>query len=175
MRRITRGRARRVVRSTRRTRSHRKCRSSEHCLEANKWAMQVLGGYGYTRDYPLERLYRDNRLNHIHEGTFGIQGIDLLGRKVGGDKGRTMRRFIALMRETGAAASRIEHLSEDAARMAECLDALSETTDALLGCGDPAVRLANATVYLDAFGHDRAVQHTDRRRPSPRHIPGGAQ
>ena len=126
---------------------------SEHCLEANKWAMQVLGGYGYTRDYPLERLYRDNRLNHIHEGTFGIQGIDLLGRKVGGDKGRTMRRFIALMRETGAAASRIEHLSEDAARMAECLDALSETTDALLGCGDPAVRLANATVYLDAFGH----------------------
>src|SRR5690606_41533020 len=46
---------------------------SEHCLEANKWAIQILGGYGYTRDYPLERLYRDNRLNHIHEGTFGIQ------------------------------------------------------------------------------------------------------
>ncbi len=126
---------------------------SEHCLEANKWAMQVLGGYGYTRDYPLERLYRDNRLNHIHEGTFGIQGIDLLGRKIGGDKGRTMRRFMEIMRRTAAAASGIERLSEDAARMTECLDALSETTDMLLACGDPAVRLANATVYLDAFGH----------------------
>ena len=55
---------------------------SEHCLEANKLAIQVLGGYGYTRDYPVERLYRDNRLNHIHEGTFAIHGIDLLGRKV---------------------------------------------------------------------------------------------
>ncbi|MEC9344240.1 MAG: acyl-CoA dehydrogenase family protein, partial [Pseudomonadota bacterium] len=55
---------------------------SEFCLEANKLAMQVLGGYGYTRDYPLEQLYRDNRLNAIHEGTNGIQAIDLLGRKV---------------------------------------------------------------------------------------------
>jgi butyryl-CoA dehydrogenase len=60
------------------------CKSwpSEYCLEANKLAIQVLGGYGYTREYPVERLYRDNRLNHIHEGTWGIQGIDILGRKV---------------------------------------------------------------------------------------------
>ena len=50
---------------------------SEHALEANKWAIQVLGGYGYTRDYPVERLYRDNRLNMIHEGTNGIQALDL--------------------------------------------------------------------------------------------------
>ena len=55
---------------------------SEFCLEANKHAIQVLGGYGYTRDFPVERLYRDNRLNSIHEGTHGIQGLDLLGRKV---------------------------------------------------------------------------------------------
>src|SRR3546814_10440412 len=54
---------------------------SEFCLEANKLAIQVLGGYGYTRDYPVERLYRDNRLNPIHEGTNGIQALDLLGRK----------------------------------------------------------------------------------------------
>ena len=60
------------------------CKSwpSEYCLEANKLAIQVLGGYGYTREYPVERLYRDNRLNHIHEGTWGIQGLDILGRKV---------------------------------------------------------------------------------------------
>ena len=50
-------------------------------LEANDLAIQVLGGYGYTREYPVEQYYRDNRLNPIHEGTNGIQAIDLLGRK----------------------------------------------------------------------------------------------
>ena len=55
---------------------------SQWCLEANSLAIQVHGGYGYTRDYDVEQLYRDNRLNPIHEGTHGIQGLDLLGRKV---------------------------------------------------------------------------------------------
>ena len=55
---------------------------SEWCLEANSLAIQVLGGYGYTRDFPVEQYWRDNRLNMIHEGTHGIQALDLLGRKV---------------------------------------------------------------------------------------------
>ena len=126
---------------------------SEHCLEANKWAIQVLGGYGYTRDYPVERLYRDNRLNHIHEGTFGIQGMDLLGRKVAGDRGETLLRFISSMRETAAAASAHARLREEAGRLSESLDALSGTAQTLIDCADPAWRLANATIYLDAFGH----------------------
>ena len=66
---------------------------AEHCLEANKWAIQVLGGYGYTGHYVVERLYRDNKLNHIHEGTFGIQGIDLLSRKIIGDRGEALDRL----------------------------------------------------------------------------------
>ena len=55
---------------------------SEWCLEANSLAIQVLGGYGYTRDFGVEQYWRDNRLNMIHEGTHGIQALDLLGRKV---------------------------------------------------------------------------------------------
>ena len=55
---------------------------SEFCLEANSLAIQVHGGYGYTRDFPVEQYWRDNRLNMIHEGTHGIQAADLLGRKV---------------------------------------------------------------------------------------------
>ena len=55
---------------------------SQWCLEANSLAIQVLGGYGYTREYDVEQHYRDNRLNPIHEGTHGIQSLDLLGRKV---------------------------------------------------------------------------------------------
>ena len=55
---------------------------SEWGLAANDLAIQVHGGYGYTRDFDVEQLYRDNRLNAIHEGTTGIQGLDLLGRKI---------------------------------------------------------------------------------------------
>lgn len=55
---------------------------SQWCLEADGLAIQVLGGYGYTREYDVEQHYRDNRLNPIHEGTHGIQSLDLLGRKV---------------------------------------------------------------------------------------------
>ena len=55
---------------------------SQWCLEANSLAIQVHGGYGYAREYDVEQHYRDNRLNPIHEGTHGIQALDLLGRKV---------------------------------------------------------------------------------------------
>lgn len=126
---------------------------SEHCLEANKWAIQILGGYGYTRDFPVERLYRDNRLNHIHEGTFGIQGLDLLGRKIAGDCGETLGRFVGMMREAAIAALSVEHLQQEARQLSDCLDSLVQTTQALLACDDPLLRLANATIYLDAFGH----------------------
>ncbi|MCK7491894.1 MAG: acyl-CoA dehydrogenase [Comamonadaceae bacterium] len=64
---------------------------SQWCLAANDLAIQVHGGYGYTRDYPVEQLYRDNRLNPIHEGTHGIQALDLLGRKVSMDGGAGAR------------------------------------------------------------------------------------
>jgi len=126
---------------------------AEHCLEANKWAIQILGGYGYTRDYPVERYYRDNRLNHIHEGTFGIQGLDLLGRKVIGDRGATLTRFISQMRTTVAEASGLAGLEEEAAALGLSLDTLEATTQALSDCDDGARQLANATIYLDAFGH----------------------
>ncbi|MCC2615384.1 acyl-CoA dehydrogenase [Aestuariibacter halophilus] len=55
---------------------------SEFGVKANDLAIQVLGGAGYTREYPVEQCWRDNRLNPIHEGTNGIQALDLLGRKL---------------------------------------------------------------------------------------------
>jgi alkylation response protein AidB-like acyl-CoA dehydrogenase len=66
---------------------------SQGCLEANDLAIQVHGGYGYTREYDVEQHYRDNRLNPIHEGTHGIQSLDLLGRKVGQRDGVAQRTF----------------------------------------------------------------------------------
>ena len=65
---------------------------SDYALAANDIAIQVLGGAGYTRDFQVERLWRDNRLNAIHEGTNGIQALDLLGRKILGDGGKALVR-----------------------------------------------------------------------------------
>ncbi|WOF42531.1 acyl-CoA dehydrogenase [Sphingopyxis indica] len=124
---------------------------SEHCLEANKWAIQVLGGYGYTRDYPVERHYRDNRLNHIHEGTFGIQAIDLLGRKVRMDDGRALHLLLGRMTDTIAEAPAA--LAEEAAALQAAMAALAATTETVVASGDLNCGLANATTYLDAFGH----------------------
>ena len=79
---------------------------SQYCLEANSLAIQVHGGYGYTREYPVEQFYRDNRLNPIHEGTNGIQALDLLGRKAGLEGGAGMkllaREISAVSREASA-------------------------------------------------------------------------
>jgi butyryl-CoA dehydrogenase len=126
---------------------------AEHCLEANKLAIQVLGGYGYTREYPVERFYRDNRLNHIHEGTFGIQGMDLLGRKVRLDDGEALTILQSRIFETVATAEAVVELCAEAAALRGAVAALSRATRAVLECPDRAVGLANATLYLDAFGH----------------------
>jgi alkylation response protein AidB-like acyl-CoA dehydrogenase len=119
---------------------------------ANDLAIQVHGGYGYTRDYPVEQFYRDNRLNPIHEGTQGIQSLDLLGRKVVMQDGAGL----ALLGET-VAATTARAAGTEWAGFAVDLDAgvarLGQVTATLWGAGDPEVTLANSHVYLEAAGH----------------------
>ncbi len=124
---------------------------SEHCLEANKWAIQVLGGYGYTRDYPVERFYRDNRLNHIHEGTFAIHGLDLLGRKVSMQGGAALAALLTEIGKTIAAAR--PALPDATASLETALAALNETIRIVAAHPDGMVAMANATLFLDAMGH----------------------
>jgi alkylation response protein AidB-like acyl-CoA dehydrogenase len=127
---------------------------SQWCLEANSLAIQVLGGYGYAREYEVEQHYRDNRLNPIHEGTHGIQALDLLGRKVRMQGGKAFGLLIDLI---GATVTRAQseggELSEFAAALAEALTRLQAVTDALWTDGGSEVALAHATVYLEATGH----------------------
>jgi butyryl-CoA dehydrogenase len=125
---------------------------SEHCLEANKWAIQVLGGAGYTLDHPVERLYRDNRLNHIHEGAYGIQGLDLLGRKVRLSGGRGLELLFTRIRETISSVQEAE-LQPWARLLTELLEHWRTATDACVRCPNEILGLANATPYLDAAGH----------------------
>src|SRR6266478_6269970 len=86
---------------------------SQYCLLASDLAIQVHGGYGYMREYPVEQFYRDNRLNPIHEGTNGIQALDLLGRKVPMEGGAAFDALTAAIRETIAAAAQHEALGDD--------------------------------------------------------------
>jgi len=126
---------------------------SEWCLEANSLAIQVLGGYGYTRDYPVEQYWRDNRLNMIHEGTHGIQGLDLLGRKVVMDGGRGFALLASRVEATIARAKDRPALAPFAESLAGTWAALAKATQAAWSTGVPEEALANATPYLQAFGH----------------------
>ena len=129
---------------------------SEFCLEANKHAIQILGGYGYTRDFPVERFYRDNRLNPIHEGTHGIQAADLLGRKLVLRDGEA---FAVLESEFFKAIEESQVLAEMrefSSAFSAVVEKLKETTNhlrELVVSGDTRSALSNAGIYLDNFGH----------------------
>lgn len=129
---------------------------SEFCLKANELAIQILGGHGYTREYPVEQYYRDNRLNPIHEGTHGIQSLDLLGRKLAQHGGAGLERLTALIQGTCQRAGQYDSLNALRAPLEKLLTHLSSVTQALLGDlaqGKVSQGLANSALYLKAFGH----------------------
>ncbi|MFG1934825.1 acyl-CoA dehydrogenase [Mycobacterium sp. NPDC048908] len=127
---------------------------SQWCLEANSLAIQVHGGYGYTREYDVEQHYRDNRLNPIHEGTHGIQSLDLLGRKVTQRDGASLAALGDAVAATIVAAAAA---GGEAAELGAQLDAswqrLIGVTTGMFGSGELDAALANSVVYLEAFGH----------------------
>ncbi|QIL69223.1 acyl-CoA dehydrogenase [Diaphorobacter sp. HDW4B] len=126
---------------------------SEWCLEANSLAIQVHGGYGYTRDFPVEQYWRDNRLNMIHEGTHGIQAADLLGRKVRMLGGAGLKLLAETVNATIQKAMAQESLSAYANQLARALAEVGATTKAAWANENPEEALANAVPYMQAFGH----------------------
>jgi alkylation response protein AidB-like acyl-CoA dehydrogenase len=127
---------------------------SQWCLEANNLAIQVHGGYGYTREYDVEQHYRDNRLNPIHEGTHGIQSLDLLGRKVTARGGAGLAALGNAITETIDAAKAIGgEPGELAAQLDSAWQRIMDVTSAMFGSGDVEAALANSVIYLEAFGH----------------------
>lgn len=126
---------------------------SQWCLEANNLAIQVHGGYGYTREFNVEQFYRDNRLNPIHEGTHGIQGLDLLGRKVVMQEGAALKALGQVMQASIARAHARPQLAARAQALAAMLERVAKVTRTLHASGNPNLTLANASAYLEAFGH----------------------
>ena len=130
--------------------------SAEWCTRANDLAIQVLGGYGYTREYPVEQYYRDNRLNPIHEGSNGIQAIDLLGRKAMMGSGAALQAMLGELRATATDASAVAGLQEFSGGLLEAAATIEETTQVLaarMAKGEVRLALANASLYLTLVGH----------------------
>jgi len=126
---------------------------SEWCLEANSLAIQIHGGYGYTRDFPVEQYWRDNRLNMIHEGTHGIQATDLLGRKVLMEGGKGLQLLAARIQTTVQRASQVPELAAHAQALDQALQQVEAATKAAWATGNPQDALANAVPYMQGFGH----------------------
>ena len=122
---------------------------------ANDLAIQVLGGSGYIREYPVEQCYRDNRLNPIHEGTHGIQSLDLLGRKLWQHNGKGLKLLMARIHATLASAAQKEELAGLVGEYQTQLKTVQETTLLLGGAlqkGQVDEALSNAALYLDMMG-----------------------
>jgi hypothetical protein len=128
---------------------------SQWCLEGNSLAIQVHGGYGYTREYNVEQFYRDNRLNAIHEGTHGIQGIDLLGRKVVMKQGAALAALdeamhVTVLRAHDSADLKVRGYADE---LRHAASRLTSVTRHMWATDDNTLTLANASLYLEAFGH----------------------
>lgn len=129
---------------------------SKYSQEALSDAIQVMGGAGYTRDTPVEMYYRDNRLNPIHEGTEGIQGNDLLGRKLTQANGRGLQVLLARMEADLQAAEGHEELADIRAGLQEAIRQSTASLQSLLRRAPelgPDLFLANANAALDMVGH----------------------
>jgi alkylation response protein AidB-like acyl-CoA dehydrogenase len=130
--------------------------SAEWCTRANDLAIQILGGYGYTRDYPVEQFWRDNRLNPIHEGANGIQAIDLLGRKAVMSGGAALREVLEDVAESTRAAATVPALRAHADSLDAACARIAEVTAVLaarMAAGETRLALANASAYLTLVGH----------------------
>jgi len=117
--------------------------------------LQCLGGYGFCEEFPLEQYYRDMRINPIHEGTTGIHGMDLLGRKVIMKNGLALTFFYEEVTKTIESARDIDSLSSQARELEAALEKLKTVTTHLIGLaekGETALFLADATLYLELFG-----------------------
>lgn len=128
---------------------------SEMGVHSVSQGMQCLGGYGYCDEFPLEHHFRDARIHPIHEGTTGIQALDLLGRKITMNDGKAYRLYLEEVQKTILEAKAVSGLERYAKELEDGLDRLQGVTEHLLGLEAKESRdlfLADATLYLEFFG-----------------------
>jgi alkylation response protein AidB-like acyl-CoA dehydrogenase len=118
-------------------------------------AIQVYGGYGYTQEYPVEQIARDSKITTIYEGTTGIQAMDLLGRKLGMDKGQVFMSLMEDIRKTAAGAKAhplTADMAEKTSTAADKLGALAMFLGKAASGPFAMLAFSNATPFLDCMG-----------------------
>ncbi len=128
---------------------------SEMGILSTSAAIQILGGYGFCEEFPVEQYYRDTRIHPIHEGTTGIQAMDLLGRKVTIKKGKAFTLYLEELNKTIKMAEAIPSLAAATAELKRAAEILQKVTGHLIGIamkGNAELFLADATLYLEFFG-----------------------
>ncbi|HSR13207.1 MAG TPA: acyl-CoA dehydrogenase [Thermodesulfobacteriota bacterium] len=128
---------------------------SEMGIPSVSAGLQILGGYGYCDEFPLEQFYRDARIHPIHEGTTGVQGITLLGRNVTMKNGQAFKLFLGEVQSTMSRAEEFPELKPYASELKEAVDKLTKVTLHLIGVAQakgPDLFLADSTLYLEFFG-----------------------
>ncbi len=127
---------------------------SEMCCLTTSAAVQILGGAGYTTDFPVEQFYREARIHPIHDGTTGIHGLDLLGRKIIIKNGKSLQLLVAEILKTIEKASSIDRLKPFAQKLQVYLGKTDTVTKHLLSLAskDLEIFLSDATLYLELFG-----------------------
>ena len=130
---------------------------SEMCCQTTSAAVQILGGAGYTTDFPVEQFYREARIHPIHEGTTGIHGLDLLGRKIGMKNGKAVQLLVGEMQKTIETAKNLpsfQNLMDLSNTLERAIERLQKTTAQLLAIApqNTELFLSDATLYLEMFG-----------------------
>ncbi len=128
---------------------------SEMGILSTSQAIQCFGGYGYCEDFPVEQYFRDSRIHPIHEGTTGMQGMDLLGRKMVMHQGRAAQLFVEEVNRAIAAATDRDETAPYAGLLGQALERLEQVTSHLFGLAGekgPETFLADATLFLEMTG-----------------------
>jgi hypothetical protein len=128
---------------------------SDRAFDVCNLGVQVYGGYGYTKEYPQEQLLRDCKITHIYEGTNGIQAMDLLGRKLGLNKGGSFKDLLEEMTHCADGAKAIDGLQGPAASLAHAIDRLKEVAlhlEATMRSGKMMNAFAAAYPFMDVTG-----------------------
>jgi len=132
-----------------------KAYSSDKGFQVCSRAIEVFGGYGYCSEYPVEQYLRDCKIASIYEGTNGIQALDLVGRKLGQNRGANVKTLLGEINRSLAEARRYPELKPYLAYLEEALQSFSQLTLHFGQLGKSAsflIPVLNATPYLDLFG-----------------------
>lgn len=125
-------------------------------FKVTEQAIQIYGGAGYTQEFPVEQLMRDLKIGSIYEGTNGIQSLDLVGRKLGLDKGKPFKNMLGMMAETVSTASNNEALQELASGVEQAVQTLGDAGAYFGNCyqnGKPQIPIVKAYPFLNLFGN----------------------